>query len=112
MNFMELIIITLLILSIMTNLIMYHKYVINKDEKKLDPNIKDGIETKTLNIYYTKDYPNTKCYKYDMTYDNQICEDLKLVLDKYTNENKNIFYYSIGKPTKGDYYNINNLIAI
>jgi hypothetical protein len=110
MKFIELIIITLLILSILTNLIMYHKYVINKDEKKLDPKIKEGINTKLVNIYYTQNYPITKSYKYDMTTDSQIIEDLKILLDKYQDNNKYTFYYTLGKPTTGDYYNINNLI--
>lgn len=101
MNTFVLIIITLLILSIANNFLMYNKCYVNKNVNA--PTVSPNIALLPINIYYLKsDKPNDPS-------SNIFINDLKAKIFEIENNNKDKCVVTIGEPSNYENTKIYNL---
>ena len=104
-------IIILLIMSVVNNLLMYHKCYHTKSLSSSDHNLHSDVDVMTINVYYKKENDTTKCYNHS-TVGTPVIDNLKSMLSQYetNNSNKCVILYS--NPTHAEYIKINKLSGL
>ena len=106
MNYFTIVILILLILAIVNNFIMYYKWIPTRYSS--ESQLRKGIGFYPVNVYYSKDMSNTKCYEYP-NIENPLIGDLKGMLMQFENTNKGKCVVTFGEPSTFELVRINEI---